>query len=115
MAYKKYLLSASTDGLNLLVAAIGSPGTTIHTVPTGTSSLDEIWLFALNNSSTDQLLFLEWGGTNAKDLICVPVLARRGDQRVAAGRVLRNGLSVAAYASIANTITLAGFVNRITE
>jgi len=48
--FSKQLLSGSTDGRGIKVAATASSGTVIHTATTTTSTLDEIWLYAqLNN------------------------------------------------------------------
>jgi hypothetical protein len=52
--FSKVLLSGSTNGASVLVAATSTPGTTIHTAVSGTSSLDEIWLYADNSSSATQ-------------------------------------------------------------
>ena len=40
--FTKTLLSGSTNGKAILVAATATPGTTIHTAVAGTSSLDEM-------------------------------------------------------------------------
>jgi len=63
--FTKTLLSGSTNGKAILVAATATPGTTIHTAVAGTSSLDEIWLYAVNSSNSDVKLTIEWGETTA--------------------------------------------------
>ena len=54
--YSKQLLSGSTNGKNIEVAATASAGTTIHTAVAGTSDMDEIWLYACNTDSSDRKL-----------------------------------------------------------
>ena len=48
--FSKQLLSGSTDGRGIKVAATASSGTTIHTASSTATTFDEIWLYAqLNN------------------------------------------------------------------
>jgi hypothetical protein len=48
--FSKQLLSGSTDGRQIKVAATASSGTTIHTASSTTTVFDEVWLYAtLNN------------------------------------------------------------------
>ena len=59
--YSKELLSGSTQGKGILVAATATAGTTIHTAVAGTTDIDEIWLYGVNTHSADLKLTLEWG------------------------------------------------------
>ena len=59
--YSKELLSGSTNGLGILVVATSTAGTLIHTAVSGTTDLEEIWLYAVNAHSADIKLTLEWG------------------------------------------------------
>ena len=59
--YSKELLSGSTNGKGILVAATATAGTLIHTAVSGSTDLDEIWLYAVNSSDADVKLTLEWG------------------------------------------------------
>ena len=73
-SYSKQLLSGSTNGRGILVAATATAGTLIHTAVSGTSSLDEVWLYAHNTSASAVKLTLEWGGvTSPNDLIEVTI------------------------------------------
>lgn len=48
--FSKQILSGSTDGRGIKVAATASSGTTIHTASSTATTYDEIWLYAqLNN------------------------------------------------------------------
>lgn len=112
--FEKQLLSASTNGRPIKVAATSSTGTTIHTASTGTTDIDEIWLYAVNSDTTDRKLTLEWGGTTAPDdLIEETIPAESGLFLIAPGLVLQNGLLVTAFAATADVILIHGFVNKI--
>ena len=113
--FTKTLLSGSTNGKAIKVVATATAGTTIHTAVSGTSSLDEIWLYAHNSSSATVKLTLEWGEATAPDgNIEINVGAEgTGLVLVAPGLLLQNSLVVKAFAATANVITLTGYVNRI--
>lgn len=112
--YSKQLLSGSTNGKAIKVAQTATTGTTIHTAVSGTSSYDEIWLWAVNSSSSAVKLTLEWGETSAPDgNIEQTIPAESGLFLVAPGLLLQNGLVVTAFAGTANVILIHGYVNRI--
>ena len=112
--FTKLLLSGSTNGKAILVAATASPGTTIHKAVTGTSSLDEIWLYAVNSSGEDVKLTIEWGETTAPNgNIELTIPMESGLTLVVPGLLLQNSLVVRAFADIANVISVHGYVNRI--
>jgi len=111
--YSKQLLSGSTDGRGVKVAASATPGTTIHTAHA--SAKDEIWLWATNTDSVARRLTLEVGGTTSPDdLIQRDIPANSGPILVCPGLVLTNSKVLRAFGAAANVITLHGFVNRIT-
>lgn len=113
--FSKRLLSGSTDGKAIKVAATATAGTTIHTAVSGTTNLDEIWLYAVNSSASSVKLTIEWGEATAPDgNIEVSIAAESGLVLVAAGLLLQNSLVVKAFAGTANVIMIHGFVNRIT-
>lgn len=108
----KGLLSGSTNGKAIKVVATASTGTTIHTAVSGTSALDEVWLYANNTSTSDVILTIEYGGTTSPDnVIVILVKAYQGPTIVIPGFLLQNGLVITAYASVANVITINGYVN----
>jgi len=112
--FTKTLLSGSTNGKAILVNATTSPGTTIHTAVTGTSSLDEIWLYAVNSSNSDVKLTIEWGETTAPNgNIELTIPGESGLILVIPGLLLQNSLVVKAFANTANVICIHGYVNRI--
>ena len=113
--FSKRLLSGSTDGKAIKVVQTATAGTTIHTAVSGTTNLDEIWLYAVNSSASAVKLTLEWGQADAPDgNIELSVAAESGLVLVTAGLLLQNSLVVKAFAGTANVIMLHGFVNRIT-
>jgi hypothetical protein len=113
--FSKQLLSGSTNGKAIKVAATATAGTLIHTAVSGTSSLDEIWLYATNTSASAVKLTLEWGEATAPDgNIEINIGAEgTGLVLVAPGILLQNALVVRAFAATANVVTLTGYANRI--
>lgn len=112
--YSKELLSGSTQGKQIRVNTTATPGTLIHTAVTGTTDLDEVWLYAVNSDTTARKLTIEWGETNAPDgLIEVTVPAEDGYMLVVPGLLLQNALVVRAFAAQSGVIMINGYVNRI--
>jgi len=113
-AFTKALLSASTNGKGIKVVAVATAGTLIHTAVAGTSSLDEIWLYAFNSHTVDVVLTIEFGEATAPDgNIVITIPFKQGRFLVVDGRLLQNGLTVKAFASVANVVIIDGFVNQI--
>ena len=116
--YSKTILSGSTDGRGILVAATATAGTLIHTGSGTATTLDEIWLYAVNSDAADVKLTLEWGGvTVSNDLIEVTVTAESGLMLVAPGLLIKGNASplvVRAWAAVTNDIIIHGYVNQIT-
>ena len=112
-SHSKVKLSGSTDGRMIKVGATATPGTAVHTAHA--TSIDEIWLWAVNSDTTDRKLTIEFGGVAAPDnLIEVTIPAESGLYLVVPGLILTNSLVVTAFAGSANVIMIGGYVNRIT-
>ena len=109
------LLSGSTNGRPILIAATATPGTLIHTAVAGTTSEDNIWLYAQNNHTGVVTLTVEYGGVTTADQIIVGIPAKEGLILVVPGLPLNNNLVVRAFASVASVITVIGLVNRRTD
>ena len=118
--FTKVLLSGSTQGKAIKVAATtsGSAGTTIHATGTSSSIIDEVWLYAYNSSSSAVTLTVQWGGVTAVDnetKLSIP--ATSGLTLVIPGLILTGTGSaantIAAYAGTTNVVTVSGYVNRI--
>ncbi len=113
--YTKTLLSGSTNGRNIKVAATSTPGTTIHTFVSGTSNKDEIFLWACNSDTTARKLTIEFGGTTSPDdLIEITIPAESGWVLVVPGMLGQNSNVVKAFAASANVVLINGYVNAIT-
>ena len=111
--FTKVILSGSTSGKQIKVAATATAGTTIHTAHA--TSLDEIWLWAVNSSTTAVKLTVEWGEATAPDgNIEVTIPGESGYLLVVPGLVLTGSLVVKAFAGTTNVILVNGYVNRIT-
>ena len=115
--FSKQILSGSTDGRGILVAATATPGTTIHTGSTTTSVLDELWLYAVNTSASNVKLTVEYGGvTSPNDHIEFTVPAEAGLYLIVPALLIKGNataLVVRAFAATASVISIHGYINRI--
>lgn len=114
--YARILLSGSTNGRAIPVAATATPGTAIHTAVAGTSSFDELYLWASNVTGSSATLTLEWGGvTDPGDHMtkAYSIPANSAPIPIATGQVLNNTLLVKAFSGTASAINITGYVNRI--
>lgn len=117
-AFTHEVLSGSTNGLGIKVTGTGTGSTvTIHTAVSGTTSRDEVWLWAVNNDADGETrtLTIEFGGTTDPDnLIVVPIPCKAGPVLAVPGLPLRNALVVKAFADEANDVQVYGYVHRVT-
>jgi len=110
--FTKVILSGSTSGKMIKIAATATAGTTIHTAHA--TALDEIWLWAVNSSTTAVKITVEWGEATAPDgNIEVTIPGESGYLMVVPGLVLTGSLVVKAFAGTANVLLVNGYVNRI--
>lgn len=111
----KRLLSGSTNGRGIKIAATATPGTLLHTAVTGTSDFDEIWIYVVNSSATDRQVTIEFGGvTDPDDQVEYTVIAQDGLYLVIPGLLLNNGVVVRAFGAVADVLVCYGYVHRIT-
>jgi|APGre2960657404_1045060.scaffolds.fasta_scaffold19163_3 hypothetical protein len=112
--FSKQKFSESTNGRQIKVVATASSGTLIHTAHA--TAFDEVWLYAVNDTATDRLLTIQWGGTTATDDdIEYTVKAQNGLYLIIPGLILTGSTTIRAYcAAAANAIQISGYVNRIT-
>ena len=116
--YTKTLLSGSSQGQPITVDTTSSGTRTIHATGTSSTTIDEVWLYANNTSTSPVLLTVQFGGTgsvqHAKPITLAP---QSGDVLIVAGLPLTGTGSAAttvyAYAATASVITISGYVNRI--
>ena len=106
------------DGLGILISAVATAGTPVHTGSTNPLTIDELWLYAYNDDTSAVTLSIEFGGvTSPKDVIKGSIKTRSGLVLMCAGLVLQGNASakiVRAFASTASKISIFGYVNRIT-
>ena len=109
----KLKLSGSTNGRMIKVVATSTLGTTIHAAHA--TSLDEIYLWAVNSDTTDRKLTIEFGGVSSPDdLIEFTVPAEAGEYLIVPGLILTGSVVCTAFCASANVVMIGGFVNRIT-
>jgi hypothetical protein len=114
--YSRQLLSGSTNGREIPVAATATPGTLLHTAVAGTASFDEIYLWVSNVTGSAATLTIEFGGvTDPGDHLTkqVSVPANSPPIPIATGQVLQNSLVCRAFSGTASALNISGYVNRI--
>ncbi len=112
--YSKLLLSGSVNGQPIpLPTTASSVATPIHTSIISSTSYDEIYIYATNNSVFTPTLTMCWGNTGSLNQLPVIIASNIGRVCVCDGVLLNNGLTVYAYSSISGSILIDGFVNRI--
>ena len=107
-------LSASTDGLPVLVTATATAGTTIHTGVAATDQIDMVHLYAVNNHTAAVAITIEWGVDTATSNIVVTVPFDQGLLRLTprGGLPIQNSKVVKIFAATANVIAIEGHVVR---
>lgn len=117
--YSKELLSESSNGKSITVAASGSSTTALHTTASAATSIDEVWLYATNHTDSDVILNVLYGGTNfTTDVLFKGVIeAYAGSVLICPGLIAKGdgttGLSIYGNVSVASSINIFGYVNRI--
>jgi hypothetical protein len=114
--YSRRLLSGSTSGKPIKVAATATAGTLIHTAVAGDNKFDEVYLWVTNTDTVSRDLTIEWGGATDPDCLIAktyPVPALSGPIPIVPGLSLNAGLEVRAFASSANKLLISGHCNAI--
>lgn len=108
-------LSESTNGRPIPVVQTGGPsGTKIHEATATSGELDLVTLYAWNQSSGDEDLVIEYGGTGAGNEMTVTIKSNEPPVCVVPRLPLLAGLEVRAYndGGTASVILIAGTVLR---
>lgn len=108
------VLSGSTNGRPIPVAATATPGTTLHVV--GASGWEEVFIFASNVTATPATLTVEWGGTTDPGDHLVKGYSLPANSTaipVAVGQRLQGGVTVRAFGSVASAINITGWANKV--
>jgi hypothetical protein len=114
--YSRLLLSGSTSGRPIAVAATATPGTSLHTAVAGASSFDEVYLWVSNVTGSAATLTLEWGGVSDPGdhmVKAYSIPANSAPIPIAVGQVVNGGVAVRAFSGTASALNVTGFVNRI--
>lgn len=111
------LLSGSTNGRGIKVTGTNAAGkVTLHTATNTANTVDQVWLFAANQSAAAITLTLCMGGTtDPDDLVTMTIPAYSGDILIVQGERFGGGVVISAYATTANVIVIRGHVDRITN
>lgn len=114
--FSRILLSGSTSGQPIKIAATATPGTLIHTAVAGAASFDEIYIWITNTDTVARTLTIQWGGTTDPDNLLTKafsISANSPPVPIITGLVLNGGLIVRSFASTANVLLATGYVNSI--
>lgn len=115
--FTKSILSGSTDGKGILITATSSAGTTVHTGSATATDLHEVWIYAVNASSTAVKLTIEWGEATAPNgNIEYTVAGEDGLKCIVPGLIIKGNatpLVIKAFAATGSVIVVHWFVNTI--
>jgi hypothetical protein len=112
----KQKFTNATLGRPILVTTNASPGTAIHTVTTNSSQFDEVWLYAVNNHTSNVALTVEFGSNSSADQINATIPFKSGLYLIVPGIPMQGDATpptVKAYAGTTNVISISGWVNRL--
>ena len=118
----KKVLSGSSDGQSISVQTTATAGTLIHAGPSSTAVIDEIYLWAKNESSSTavQVLTIMWGEHNQTNSASVRITIPQQDglYPIIPGLILQGNatpLEIRAVCTETSAVGLLGYVNRITQ
>jgi hypothetical protein len=104
--------SGTTNFLPINVTSISnSSPNAIHVAHA--TNFDELWLNAFNYSNEDAILYLMLGGNNNHQTLPIVIPTSVGLVPVIAGHTFTGSVSISAYASVTNSISILGRINRI--
>ena len=111
--------AADQGGTGIALAVDSGTFTTIHTTPTTTTTLDEIWMYAVNSHSADLKVTIQFGGVEEpEDFIETTVTAESGLVLLVPGLILQGmastGQIILGAAATGDEVAVYGYVNRIT-
>ena len=118
--FTSVLLSGSSNGKPIASTQIVGPGVTIHVPSTVAGTHDEVHLWAVNNSTHDRLLTVEFGTTALKDNVTftVPSTGQGAYAIIPGWRLPGSTNTVSAFAASSSSpglMILNGYVNRISS
>jgi hypothetical protein len=112
-------LSGSTQGKGILIAAVATPGTMLHTTGVTLTDIDLPWIYFVNSDAAAKKVTVEWGGvTVPNDTIELTIPAESGLLLAIPGLVLTGtgaaGNIIRAYCATTNLVVAFGYVDRVT-
>jgi len=117
---KEFFTGCATDqgGTGIALAIDSGTFTTIHATPTTTTTLDEVWLYAVNSHSADLKVTIRFGGIEEpEDYIETTVTAESGLVLLVPGLILQGmastGQIILGAAATGDEVAVYGYVNRI--
>jgi len=110
--YTKVILSETSNGEALGIPNTASPGTVVHTSSSTSGDLDEIWIWVTNKDVSNNVVTVEFGGSNEGNRIQEKVEPSK-TILIIPGIPLVNGANVKIYSDSGN-ISAFGYVNRRT-
>ena len=107
--------SGSTSGRCILVVAVATPGTLLHTAVAGADDMDEVYIYVSNADTVERDVTLELGGvTSPGDTITKTIQPLDGELLMVPGRRFNGGVVLRAFGSAASVLTASLTVNRYT-
>ncbi len=114
-SFTKEILSGTTNGIPILISSTTLDGTAIHTAVGNTSDWDEVWLWAYNNSNSAVSVQIFWAGVTEPDCRIESTISSLDKPfNLIPGWIINDGKGVTAIAGSGNSVSISGYVNRIT-
>jgi len=123
-ALTKHLLSEieAISGRRFVISSTAASAANVFHVTPDTTGIDEMWVYAHNYGASDAQVSFMWAmtsmpstsATTIQEGVDITIPFKSGRALVFDGTLMPHGLSAAAYSTIASTISIDGFVNRIT-
>lgn len=116
--FTKIAFSESDKGRGIQVGQTESPGTLVHTGSSDLNVMDNVWIYAANNSEQSIPVTIQYGGSDAQDRITGDIEPQAGLVLMAPGLVLQGDETpkeIRVFADEENDITIHGYVDRIEE
>tara|TARA_R110000765_G_scaffold128347_1_gene226475 strand:+ start:50 stop:430 length:381 start_codon:yes stop_codon:yes gene_type:complete len=124
-ALTKHLLSeidAMSGRRFIITSNTASAANVFHVTREAYPSIDEMWVYAHNFGASDVQVSFMWGmtsmpTTSATDIahgVDITIPFKSGRALIFDGVLMPHSLSAAAYADVSSSISIDGFVNRIT-
>jgi hypothetical protein len=108
------VLSGSTSGRPIPVAATSTPGTAIHAA--GATGYDEVFLWASNVTNAAATLTVEFGGVSdpGDHLVhAYSIAANSGPIPIALGQRISNSVAIKAFSGTGSAINITGYANQV--